>query len=163
MLVRKARAAALDGVDPVDERGASGVLAPSWTARVAAKLRVRALDRALIDGADPAESPQLAAHSARLTRRSTRWGVADGLDRMAHTGVEPARVWGILPSRNAVRANLQELHDLAAVLRGPSPVYAQGVAMLRVLVSDGTGPAYTDRDGSALGARLRRAHRAMSG
>ena len=163
MLLRKARAGAVVGFDAADEHGASEVLDPRWTARVTARVRARALDRALIDGADPAASRQLAAHSARLTRRSTRSGVADGLDRIARTETEPARLWGILPSRKAVRANLQELHALAALLRGPSPVYAQGVAMLRLLLCEGTGPAYTDRDGFALAARLWGARCAMSG
>jgi hypothetical protein len=34
---------------------------------------------------------------------------------------------------------------LAALLRGPRPLYAPGIAMLGRLLADGTGPAYLGR------------------
>jgi hypothetical protein len=150
------------GLAPLDRR-ANRALAPGWVARSRAWLRRRSLDRALSEGADPADAPYVAAHAARLTTRSTRGRVADALERLISAATEPACLWGVLPSRKAVAANAEELRALAELLRGPSPVYAQGVAMLRILVTDGTGPVYTDRDGRALAARLFGARRAIAG
>jgi hypothetical protein len=160
MLVPSGSGVAPAGVAFADRRAARA-FAPSWPTRLLARLHSRALDRALITGADPAEAPQLAAHAARLTTQPSRSRVARALERLARAASEPARLWGILPSRRAIAENAEELRALAALLRGPSPVYAQGVAMLRVLVSDGTGPVYTDNDGGALAAQLFGARRAI--
>jgi hypothetical protein len=92
-----------------------------------------------------------------------RSAVARALERLARTPNEAPRLWRILPSRKAVGANAEELRALAALLTGPSPVYAQGVAMLRILVSDGTGPVYMDADGDALATELDMARRAIGG
>jgi hypothetical protein len=147
----------------VDDPRMRSVFAPSWMVRLAARLRGRKLDRALSEGADPAAAPQLAAHAARLTTGRVRCGLANALERLASTANEPGRLWGVLPSRKAVAANADELRSLASLLRGPSPVYAQGMAMLRILVSDGTGPAYSDNEGGELAAQLVGVRRAIAG
>jgi hypothetical protein len=152
-----------DGLIAVTDRSASSVFDPSWVVRLTARMRSRALDRALIAGADPAVSPQLAAHASRLTRRSMRAGIAVGLERLARTVGEKPAAGRVLPFRGAVRANTSELYGLAALLRGPAPVYARGVAMLRMVLTDGTGPAYTDRTGDALARDLRNARVAIGG
>jgi hypothetical protein len=162
MVLRSAGIVTGGGVVAVDRRAARA-FAPSPLARVFARLRGRALDRALIDGADPAAGPQLAAHAARLTARSTRARVARTLERLSGTASEPPRLWGVLPSRRAIAANADELRALAVLLRGTSPLYAQGIAMLRILVSDGTGPVYTDPDGQVLAEQLFGVRRAIAG
>jgi hypothetical protein len=144
-------------------RFAAGACRPGLAVRLAARIRSRSLDRALIDGAKPAGDPQLAARAAALTTRSMRARVADGLERLARAERSPRSRWRVLPFREAVRANASELHALAAVLRGPSPVYARGVAMLGRLITDGTGPAYTDRHGAALARELGAARAAIRG
>jgi hypothetical protein len=163
MLVRKVRAATAESASGVDRRRAAQAFDPGLVARLAALVRSSALDRALVDGADPAASPQLAARTARLAARSTRARIADALERLARTEREAPARWRVLPSRSAVRANAPELYALAALLRGPAPVYARGVAMLRMLVTDGTGPAYSDREGDALAQQLCRARTAIGG
>jgi hypothetical protein len=40
------------------------------------------------------------------------------------------------------------------MLRNDAPLYARGVAMLNVVLTDGTGPAYTDRRGDTLTRQL---------
>jgi hypothetical protein len=137
--------------------------APSWIARIAARVRSHVLDRALIEGADPTVSAQLAAHAARITTGASRSELAEFLERLARSEHEPRTFARVRPHRDAVRANATELHALAALLRGPSPVYPRGVALLRALVSDGTGPAYTDRDGSVLARELGSARAAVLG
>lgn len=134
---------------------------PGVTARVAARLRRDALDRALIEGADPAATGQLAARVAKLTSRSTRQEVARGLDHLACDGREAGGRWRVRPSRAAAAANAPELRALAARLREPGPLYVRGIAMLSRLLTDGTGPAYSDSRGHLLAKRLRDARVAM--
>jgi hypothetical protein len=126
---------------------------------LAMRLRTRSLDDSLIAGADPGANADLAARAARLTSRSMRREVADGLERLATRG--PAGRLPVAPFRRAIAANATELRALAIRLRGASPVRAPGIAILRRLLSDGTGPAYTDRVGDSLAARLRDAREAI--
>jgi hypothetical protein len=115
----------------------------------------------LIAGTDPATSPQLAAHAARITEGPMRRQLAGFLDRLARIDREPTVRARVRPYRRAIQANAPELHALAALLRGSSPVKARGVALLRALVSDGTGPVYTDRDGRTLARDLDNARTAV--
>jgi hypothetical protein len=148
---------------PTHRRAAGPGQPPGRLARMAARLRSHALDDALAEGADPSTSRQLAAHAARITATSMRDDLAASLDSLARSADEPRFPGRVLPSRAAVRANATELHALAALLRGHNPVSARGVAMLRVLVTDGTGPAYTDRNGSVLARGLGSARAAVAG
>jgi hypothetical protein len=134
---------------------------PGVTARLAAWLRRDVLDRALIEGADPAATGPLAARVARLTSRSMRREVARGLDHLARDGREAGGRWRVRPSTAAAAANAQELHALAARLREPGPLYVRGIAMLSRLLTDGTGAAYSDSRGDLLAQRLRDARVAM--
>ncbi|MFZ0042513.1 MAG: hypothetical protein WAK93_14470 [Solirubrobacteraceae bacterium] len=130
------------------------LLRPRLLTRLAAFVRRSKLDRLLSEGADPTSTTQLAARAAQLARRSTRANVATGLEHMALTVDDPPSHVRIRPSRQAALANRSTLLDLAAVLRRNEPVYARGIARLRLLVTDGTGPAYTDRRGEALAHAL---------
>ena len=134
---------------------------PGLSARLAARLRGDALDLALIEGADPAASEQLAARAARLTSTSMRREVARGLDRLALDERETPKRWQVRPFKRAATANAPELHALAARLREPAPLYARGIAMLSRLLTEGAGPAYTDRCGDLLARRLHDARVAM--
>ena len=134
-----------------------------WAMRLSERLRSHALDRALSDGADPAATRQLAAHASLITTPAMRAELAESLERLARTEHEPTTYRRVVPFRRAIRANATELRALAALLRGSTPVRARGVAMLRALVTDGTGPAYTDRDGGALAGRLSSARSAAAG
>jgi len=163
MVVQNDLAGTVDGVYAADERRAARATDPGPLVRLGARLRSRSLDRALIDGANPAAAPQLAARAAMLTKRSTRARVADGLERLSRVERERRGRWQVLPYREAVHANASELFALAAVLRGPSPVYARGVAMLARLLTDGTGPAYTDHSGTELALELSAARAAIRG
>lgn len=146
----------------VFERRAARVLAPGRTARLLALVRRRALDRRLMDGADPSSSGQLAARAATLTNRATRTRIAEGLERLLSLTTEaPPRRWYVPPAARAVRANEAELSELVGLLRGSRPLYARGVAMLSDLLVDGTGPAYTDGRGGTLAVRLCGAREAL--
>jgi hypothetical protein len=144
------------------DRRAVRAFAPGLAARLAARVRARQLDAALIEGADPAESAALAARAARLTSSATRAVVADALERWVGSSARRRR-WAVIPSRRAIEASRAELWDLVAALRAPMPVYARGVAMLQRLLSDGAGPAYADDDGFALRTAICEARLAIGG
>jgi hypothetical protein len=136
------------------------LLDPTRGARLLAGLRGQKLDHLLAAGADPGGSEQLAARARRLTSRATRGKTAAGLERMMREQSSRRRV---LPRGAAIRANAPRLQELAALLRGSTPLYAQGIAMLRALLTDGTGPAYTDSRGDVLARGLERARASMVG
>jgi hypothetical protein len=142
---------------------ATRLLGPSAAVRVAARLGRGTLDRALADGADPAASPLIAARTAQLGSGSTRARIADGLERLALSADTPRGRVRILPSRAAILGNRSELLELAAMLRRDRPLYARGVAMLNVILTDGTGPAYTDPSGDALTRQLQIARASLAG
>ena len=53
--------------------------------------------------------------------------------------------------------------DLAGRLRDDAPVYARGTAELKLMLCDGTGPAYLDRHGEALSRQLAPVFAGLSG
>jgi hypothetical protein len=137
-------------------------LDPPRSARLAAHLLGARLDRALIDGADPATSPRLAARAALLTSCATRSELADGLDVVLASAQRPPSRRRVLPRHTSVLANAALLRELVGVLRGPAPLYAAGIARIHRLLADGTGPMYTSRDGTALERELRTARTAVT-
>jgi hypothetical protein len=139
------------------------VLSPSRATRVIARLRRLELDHALADGADLAATPLLAARAAQLVSRPSRCRIAAALERVAlMTDAQRGRL-RTPPRREALRANRDELLRLAATLRHGGPLYARGIALLELIVIDGTGPAYTDSRGELLARRLRLAADRLSG
>jgi hypothetical protein len=144
-------------------RRATRLLGPSAAVRIAARLHRSKLDRALSDGADPAESPLIAARAVQLAGSATRARIADGLESLARSAEAPPGRVRVLPPRAAMLANRSELLGLAELLRRDRPLYARGVAALEVLVTDGTGPAYTDRRGDVLARRLQVARAELTG
>jgi hypothetical protein len=145
------------------EGRAASSFAPGPIVRLLARVRGSSLDRALIDGADPSSSPRLAARAARLSSSATRNGIAAGLERMLGEADAATSRWATLPHPRALAANATEISELAQILRGPVPLYARGLAMLRALVTDGTSAAYTDRAGSSLALALRSVRVAIRG
>ena len=110
--------------------------------RLRARARAPALDRALIAGVDPSDSPQLAARAAQLTSRSTRAQIAEGLERLLTLAQGPPRRFSPVSSGGPALANAARLHELAALLRRDTPIYARAIAILNELLTDGSGPAY---------------------
>ncbi len=146
----------------LDQR-AERAFAPGRLARLMARLRSRELDRKLIAGADPGASPVLAARAGHLTQRSMRVRLANQLDDLVNgLDARPGRLI-IRPRVGAVRASQDELRQLAARLRGFAPVYADGMAMLADLITDGTGPVYATGHGTTLAGRLRTVSAAIGG
>jgi hypothetical protein len=145
----------------------SGNTAELFEPRLAVRLRARArrlkLDRALAAGADPSTSPLLAARAAQLVHPRTRQRIAAWLEQFAHTAERPRSRVQTLPLRGAVRPNQDTLLELARTLRHPHPYYARGIAMLELVLADGTGPAYTDPTGEGLAHQLALAVQGLTG
>ena len=135
------------------------LLEPRFGVRLRARARRLGLDRALATGADPSTSPLLAARAAQLVDPRAQQRIAASLERLASTIHLPRRHAQTLPLPSAVRLNLDSLIDLARTLRHGGVFYAQGIAMLELVLRDGTGPAYTDPSGDGLAHQLARAAR----
>jgi hypothetical protein len=144
------------------DRLARRALGPGRLVRLLAQARSGSLDRALIAGFDPAGSRLLAARALMLSSSRSRVSLAAGLERLLQAAQGPPSLRRVRPRPETVLANAFELRAVAAALRGTSPLYARGVALVDELLSDGTGAAYRG-DGDALAHRLREARAAMQG
>jgi hypothetical protein len=141
----------------------AAVLSPSPAIRVLARLRRWELDHALADGADVAATPLLAARAAQLVSRHSRYRIAEALEHVAGTTDADRGRLRTPPGREAVRANRDEMVRLATRLRQDELLYARGIALLELILIDGTGPAYTDPHGEGLARQLQLAAAALSG
>jgi len=90
---------------------------PRWGTRLAARLWAASLDQELADGADPAACPQLAARAAYLTCPETRARLAAIVERFVTAAELPTRAGRVHPARGGVRANREQMLELAARLR----------------------------------------------
>jgi integrase len=138
------------------------LLMPSAVVRLLASVRRTSLDQELANGGDPAACPILAARAAALAGTGTRRGIAAALERAAFDDGPRLRL-AIPRSRPAVAANRTRMLELVDRLRSRAPVYAGGVATLRLLLIDGAGPLYADRHGEGLARALEEAARRLGG
>ena len=135
---------------------------PGRSSAVWASVRRDHLDCALACGANPATGDLLAVRAAHLTGRRCRAELAESLELMTRRDRPPSR-FGVEPCTPAVDRNRARMSALADRLRDPAPVYARGVAMLRLLLRDGSGPLYMPGTGVALEHALRETAEALAG
>jgi hypothetical protein len=143
---------------------AAGPWRPRWFVRLGARLRAMSLDRDLALGVPAWQSPRHAARALQLTSTRRRWAFACSLDLLVDraelqtsTGFSAA----IPPCRPQVREALAEIVSLCSALRAAEPVDPRGVASLRRLLADGTGPCYTRTHPRALAEALQEVHRRL--
>jgi hypothetical protein len=114
--------------------------------RITALFRVARLDRDLASGVSPDSSAPLALRAQALVRPSTRRSLAQCLQQLLaeanHPG--PPRLGGtrVRVKRERVLYAAAGLQLLIDRLVTPGPVPARGVALVRVLLTDGAGPLY---------------------
>ena len=121
-------------------------------ARLAARLLADRYDRMLVAGVIPRPNSPLDVHARRLTTVAEREAVARWFRRSLREARKPlspltARSW--LDRPNVVAAT--DLIDIVTLwLHSPRPVDARGMARLRLLLSDGTGPMYMSGRGDLI-------------
>jgi len=125
------------------DRLSTSRLGPDLRARLVARVRWSSLDRQLVEGANPIDSPLLAARAARLAAPGERLKLAEAIERIVDAAHGPQRRWWALTRHAPVRANAVELRALAHLLRSRRPLYARGIAIVNQLLTDGCGPLYT--------------------
>ena len=115
----------------------------SFRARMMARLRAGRFDRALAVGAPAPAGSALGVHAARLTSVAERQAVARVLRRAVHDAKGTrAPQSGRVPMHRANIASAEALiNEVTLRLHAPHPVSARGMARLRQLLSDGTGPS----------------------
>jgi hypothetical protein len=154
---------ARDAVILVDSDGAPMVQRVRPLDRVRARLRARALDRALAAGAPWESEPAVALRARRLTEISKRAELARTLSQLVNRARQASSTaTSQVPiARRAVLGATEELSELASELVAPGPVGASGVAQVQLLISDGTGPLYNPHCRTDLATAVKRAIEAL--
>ena len=144
--------------------------------RLLASCRAPSLDRQLADGVRPEMNAVLAARAMVLTSVRYRRGLAASLRRMLAASMSPqtrprlmaasrsagaARQPHVPLRRDRIAGSASELDELARSLAGPSPLSAQGVAMVNQLLADGGGPLYRAGGRDDLDSIIERAAQAL--
>ena len=134
-------------------------------ARLRAGLLCRSLDAALAQGADPCESPALAYRAARLTSDRSRERLATSVEYSGAAATRPAPSLSaaVQPCRYEVEAAGSLLPLVRELLRSTAPVYARGVAMLEILLTDGGSPLFAPASRGALSHELELIFAALQG
>src|SRR6476659_6321929 len=141
-------------------RGGSVLQRVTLGARVSARLRVAVLDRALAGGAVPESDVALTLHARRLISPTMRRPLARALRGIVDVSRRPSLSQGRWPGARVARAG-SDLLALAERLERPAAVDARGVALVRVLLSDGGGPLHANRDAHRLVQAAREAAAAL--
>jgi hypothetical protein len=119
--------------------------------RVRARLRAAELDRRLAAGAAPESGPELMLRARRLLRRSERRRLARTLRALVRAAAHPRPGPATPPlARKQVLESAGELERLAATLDATGPVSVRGIALVRLLLTDGSGPLYLASRGGRL-------------
>src|SRR6185437_11605986 len=113
--------------------------------RVRPRLWPWRLDVALARGAVPDARGDLSLRAHRLISLRTRQRLAREIRRLLHDAARPRHPLErrLHPGAPDVMDAAPLLYDLADELSQPGPVDAQGVAQVRLLLRDGTGPLYS--------------------
>jgi len=122
------------------------------------------LDRTLAAGVAPETDVLLALRAQRLACTTSRRELARSLQRILDAAAEPQHglnphaSMAILSRVTTYRTDLELLVDH---LLAPVPLPARGVALVRMLLRDGTGPLYRYESQADLGAMVRRVTAAL--
>ena len=123
--------------------------------RLVARLRTSALDAALIRGVPPESSVALALHAQHVAGPSQRQLLACSLRRIVAVAEAPTLGRRAAPvNSEAVRRARAGIESLADRLASDKPVDIRGVAKVRALLSDGSGPLYRRGKASSLDREL---------
>ena len=120
------------------------------------------LDRALAAGTPPETSAALRLRAQALLAPRTRRTLGRALERVVAEPAPAPLLGARVPVRRSeVRGARDDLRLLAQRLAAPAPVDVRGVAKVRVLLSDGSGPLFWGRSPDELSGRIRQAIEAL--
>jgi hypothetical protein len=132
--------------------------------RLTARLRARALDQALASGALPDASPALALRARALAAPAVADECAAALRRI----IQEARRSRPMPgmrviggARERVLGAEHELRGLASLLQSGQAFNVGGIATVRALLTDGTGPLFCRDSDRSLSDAIRDAASAL--
>ena len=132
--------------------------------RVRCSLLADRLDRWLADGIEPETDVLLALRAQQLACPATRTDLARTVGRLLRAADEPEHAFTRAPSiavLERVRVAAPELRSLVDHLLAPVPVSARGVALVRLLLRDGSGPLFRYESREDLRLQVRRATDAL--
>jgi len=151
----------------INDRTHGFVIRPVSTGeRLLARLRAGSLDRQLATGTAPETGSLLALRADAIARPATRKSLARQVQRILRYAANPGRHRPTALSGSACRNVLDAadvLGRLAERLRSPCPVSARGMAMVKILLTDGTGPLYYPARNGDLAASVDDAISALDG
>lgn len=132
---------------------------PRWVDRLLARWRCRSLDAELAEGAPVDIDPRRAVRAAMLIEPGRRQSLADAWVAVLRRARQSTRVGDprVPVVRTRVLSAGAEITELIDALRAPAPVPARGVAIASRLLTDGTGPVYSQRSQQDLSAAVRAA------
>jgi hypothetical protein len=109
-----------------------------------ARLLAAKFDRMLAVGVSAPAGSALAVHAERLTSVDEREAIARTLRRSVDDARNPERPVSSRVPLNVpnITAAADRIDQITLRLHSPKPVTSRGVARLRLLLSDGTGPMY---------------------
>ena len=125
----------------LEERSALGLCHVHLRDRIHARVRTTSLDHQLAAGASPESSVPIALHAARLYRPKERRSLAASLREVAGAARGARRTRAPI-NRESVQLARAELETLAGRLESDGPIDVRGIARVRMLLGDGTGPLY---------------------
>jgi hypothetical protein len=131
--------------------------------QIAARLLASVLDRRLAAGAAPDDGALLAARAYQLASAAQRQRLTRGwlaaLDRADRPPLPRSPRMPLLRAR--IAAAQGDIRLMLAVVQGTPAIRAEGVALARMLLTDGTGPLYNPRSCVDLAAAVQDATRRM--
>lgn len=112
--------------------------------RLLARLRAWQLDVALAAGASPDSSAALSLRARTLISSKTRRELARAIRHLLHRAERPHHPFDptVWICRREILAASAALEELAERLREPGPVDVRGIAQVKLLLTDGSGPLY---------------------
>jgi hypothetical protein len=136
-----------------------------WPLAVRARVWLRrfSLDQRLASGADPRSSPELARRAQELCQLRLRRQLSADIERTIEAASIPDRwLTAAIPiSRRSITECRPLLLGLAQDLRCAGPLYARGIALVRLLLMDGGSPLYAPSEPCQLEEEIHRARSAL--
>lgn len=131
--------------------------------RVRARVQAHSLDRALAAGVPPDSSAGLSVRAHDLIGSRSRHELAVAIRRLIDQAGHPLRPMSVTVPicRRKVYRSRATLDRLAERLVGDEPLDARGLAQIRLLLGDGSGPIYLRPAANDLEPALERAMTAL--